>query len=103
MILPPAVAVALATLGLEHLEALKDHQIGRSTLAVALWILYKLASQSVTSFRRRQARRQFGPDVLDVPKVKLKWPYNMDFIPLAAKARDHGKSFSIPTLLTVWL
>jgi hypothetical protein len=93
LILPPAAALALATLGLKHLELLKVHQVGRLTLAVALWLLYKVASQSLASVRRRRACQQLGPNVIEVPKVKLRWPGNIDLIPFAKEVREHGEAY----------
>nr|AVZ23844.1 cytochrome P450 [Thanatephorus cucumeris] len=89
LVLPPALIWALATLGVEHSRTLQDN-VSRSTLAAALWLIYKLANRGLKSYQRSKDRCQLGPDVIEVPQVKFKLPWNIDFIPFANEAREHG-------------
>ncbi|KAF8714644.1 cytochrome P450, partial [Rhizoctonia solani] len=89
LVFPPVLIWALATLGVEHSRMLQDN-VSRPALAAALWLIYKLSNRGIKSYRRNQDRRQLGPDVIEVPQVKFKLPWNIDFIPFANEAREHG-------------
>ncbi|CAE6510479.1 unnamed protein product [Rhizoctonia solani] len=47
---------------------------------LALGILAS-ARHIIRGYQRRLDRESLGPDVFEVPRVKLKWPLNLDFIP----------------------
>ncbi|CEL61476.1 Cytochrome P450 52A1 OS=Candida tropicalis GN=CYP52A1 PE=1 SV=3 [Rhizoctonia solani AG-1 IB] len=64
--------------------------ISRPALAASLWLLHKLTNRAIKSYRRNQERRQLGPDVIEVPSVEFKLPWNIDFIPFANEARERG-------------
>ncbi|CAE6448865.1 unnamed protein product [Rhizoctonia solani] len=89
LVAPPVLIWALATLGVEHSQILQDN-VSRPALAASLWLLYKLANRAIQSYRRNQDRRRLGPDVIEVPLVQFKLPWNVDFIPFANEARERG-------------
>ncbi|QRW20721.1 cytochrome P450 family protein [Rhizoctonia solani] len=89
LVFPHVLIWALATLGVEHSRMLQDN-VSRPALAAALWLIYKLSDRGIKSYRRNQDRCQLGPDVIEVPQVKFKLPWNIDFIPFANEAREHG-------------
>ncbi|KAG9079619.1 hypothetical protein FRC06_007622 [Ceratobasidium sp. 370] len=86
LVLPPAASLALAT-GLTSFGVLHVH---RGALTVAVWVLYKAANSFFVATRRRLDRMRLGPDVIEVPKARLKWPWNADFIFIAAEAHENG-------------
>ncbi|CCO34899.1 Cytochrome P450 52A3 [Rhizoctonia solani AG-1 IB] len=89
LLLPPVLIWALATVGVEHSQILQAN-ISRPALAASLWLLHKLTNRAIKSYRRNQERRQLGPDVIEVPSVEFKLPWNIDFIPFANEARERG-------------
>ncbi|GAB1521179.1 hypothetical protein RhiTH_004270 [Rhizoctonia solani] len=89
LVFPPVLIWVLATLGVEHSQKLQDN-VSRPALAAALWLIYKLSNRGIKSYRRNQDRCQLGPDVIEIPQVKFKLPWNIDFIPFANEAREHG-------------
>ncbi|ELU36886.1 cytochrome P450 monooxygenase pc-3 [Rhizoctonia solani AG-1 IA] len=86
LVFPPVLIWVLATLGVEHSQKLQDN-VSRPALAAALWLIYKLSNRGIKSYRRNQDRCQLGPDVIEIPQVKFKLPWNIDFIPFANEAR----------------
>ncbi|KAG9128415.1 hypothetical protein FRC07_013755 [Ceratobasidium sp. 392] len=86
LILPPAASFALST-ALTNFEVVHVH---RGSLTVAVWVLYKVADNILVAARRRRDRIRLGPDVIEVPKAKMKWPWNIDYIPFAAETVKTG-------------
>ncbi|KAG8700924.1 hypothetical protein FRC08_004377, partial [Ceratobasidium sp. 394] len=41
---------------------------------------------------RRQDRKRFGPDVMEVPNFKTRWPWNIGFIPFIFDSMENGYS-----------
>nr|AVZ23851.1 cytochrome P450 [Thanatephorus cucumeris] len=88
LVLPPALAVSVPLL----LEQALPHDSAPEFLrlfldlptavrgVVALGVLAIIRS-SIGRYQRRLDRKKFGPDVVEIPKIKLKWPLNLDFIP----------------------
>ncbi|CAE6394302.1 unnamed protein product [Rhizoctonia solani] len=70
--LPPDSAPEFLRLFLELPVAL------RSILALGILVVVR---KIILTYRRNLDRKSFGPDVVEVPRVKLKWPFNLDFIP----------------------
>ncbi|CAE6429552.1 unnamed protein product [Rhizoctonia solani] len=70
--LPPGSAPELLSLFLELPVAV------RTILALGILTIVR---KIVARYRRYLDRKRFGPDVVEVPRVKLKWPLNLDFIP----------------------
>ncbi|CAE6440604.1 unnamed protein product [Rhizoctonia solani] len=88
LFLPPAFAAALPwalerTLTPnslpEFLRLFLDLPIAARTL-LALGVLAAIR-KVLGEYQRRLDRKSFGPDVVDLPRIKLKWPLNLDFIP----------------------
>lgn len=89
LVLPPLAAFALAT-ALIRSNALRISRVGPVPLAGSIWVLYKAAIQLIAAASRRSDRRKLGPNVVEVPKVKMNWPWNIDFMWMAADARENG-------------
>ncbi|KDN37558.1 hypothetical protein RSAG8_10075, partial [Rhizoctonia solani AG-8 WAC10335] len=70
--LPPGSAPELLRLFLELPVAL------RTILALGILTVVR---KIVIGYRRSLDRKSFGPEVVEVPRVRLKWPLNLDFIP----------------------
>ncbi|KAG8704257.1 hypothetical protein FRC08_002337 [Ceratobasidium sp. 394] len=86
LVLPPASSFALAT-GLTSFGVLRIH---RGALAVGFWVFYKALNSIMVAARRRRDRTRLGPDVVEVPKANMKWPWNADFALLVAEAHENG-------------
>lgn len=94
LVLPPLAAFALAT-ALIRFNALRISHVGPAPLAASLWVLYKAAMQLIAAASRRSDRQKLGPNVVEVPKVKMSWPLNIDFMWMAAEAQKNGKLHSL--------
>ncbi|KAG8696614.1 hypothetical protein FRC08_007036 [Ceratobasidium sp. 394] len=86
LVFPPASSFALAT-GLTSLGVLHIH---RGALTVGFWVLYKALNSIIVAAHRRRDRMRLGPDVVEVPKAKMNWPWNADFALLVAEAHENG-------------
>ncbi|EUC55205.1 cytochrome P450 family monooxygenase pc-3 [Rhizoctonia solani AG-3 Rhs1AP] len=58
-----------------------------SVQAAVFWISYVVFRKIVQHYQRRADRRRLGADVVEVPRVKMTWPWNLDLIPLAIQSR----------------
>ncbi|QRV93088.1 cytochrome P450 family protein [Ceratobasidium sp. AG-Ba] len=45
--------------------------------------VFVLARQAIARYSRYRDMRNFGPDVVEVPALEMKLPWNLDFIPIA--------------------
>ncbi|KAH7338413.1 cytochrome P450 [Rhizoctonia solani] len=89
LILPPAFAASLPWILEQTLPPDSVPEFLRLFLELptavrtilALGILTS-ARQIIQRYQRRLDRKSLGPDVVEVPRVRLKWPLNLDFIPL---------------------
>ncbi|KAF8713807.1 cytochrome P450, partial [Rhizoctonia solani] len=52
------------------------------------WFAFVALRSFIQDYQRRADRRRLGPDVIEVPRVKLSWPWNLDFIPFAIRSRE---------------
>jgi hypothetical protein len=58
---------------------------------ISFLVVYVVSRRAVKNYQRHADRKRLGPDVIEVPRVKLNWPWNLDFIPLALNSRHVGK------------
>ncbi|KAF8603624.1 cytochrome P450 monooxygenase pc-1 [Ceratobasidium sp. AG-I] len=89
LVLPPLAAFALATT-LIRSNVLRISRVSPIPLAGSIWLLYKVTMQLIVAASRRNDRRKLGPNVVEVPKVKMNWPWNIDFMWMAAEALENG-------------
>jgi hypothetical protein len=98
LVLPPATAISLPWalekalplhLTPEWLSLFLDLPTTVRSI-VALGLLAVVRS-FIGGYRRRLDRKRFGPDVIELPKIKLKWPLNLDFIPFDSNIMQNGK------------
>ncbi|CAE6500583.1 unnamed protein product [Rhizoctonia solani] len=61
--------------------------------ATAIWIAFKISRGIIGEYQRRADRKRLGPDVIEAPRVKLNWPWNLDFIPFVMRSRASGPLF----------
>ncbi|CCO35695.1 hypothetical protein BN14_09813 [Rhizoctonia solani AG-1 IB] len=54
----------------------------------ACWVTFIVSRNVIREYQRRADRKRLGPDVVEVPRVKLSWPWNLDFIPLVIRSRE---------------
>ncbi|CAE6535116.1 unnamed protein product [Rhizoctonia solani] len=47
----------------------------------AFWVTSIISRRTIGGYQRRADRKRLGPDVIEVPRVKLRWPWNLDLIP----------------------
>ncbi|KAF8686502.1 cytochrome P450 [Rhizoctonia solani] len=88
LVLPPALAVSVPLLleqalprdsASEFLRLFLDLPTAvRSIIALGVLAIIRT---SIGRYQRQLDRKKFGPDVVEIPKIKLKWPLNLDFIP----------------------
>ncbi|CAE6505159.1 unnamed protein product [Rhizoctonia solani] len=94
LLLPPVAAILAPTLLARIVlpdtssESLKIF-LGLPAIAQAavFWIAYVISRMVIRQYQRRADRRRLGPDVVEVPRIKLKWPGNLDLIQLAMHSR----------------
>ncbi|KAJ1302922.1 hypothetical protein OPQ81_003220 [Rhizoctonia solani] len=53
----------------------------------ALWVTFVICHRTLREYQRRTDRKRLGPDVIEVPRVRLSWPWNLDFIPYVIRSR----------------
>ncbi|GAB1524868.1 Protein kinase alk2 [Rhizoctonia solani] len=97
LIFPPAVSIITPTLlaqtvPLDSRPELLQEFLGLPVLvqAAAIWVGFVVLRNLIQRLQRRADRRRLGPDVIEVPRVKLSWPWNLDFIPLSIRTREAG-------------
>ncbi|CCO36068.1 Cytochrome P450 52A3 OS=Candida maltosa GN=CYP52A3 PE=1 SV=3 [Rhizoctonia solani AG-1 IB] len=56
----------------------------------ACWAIFIVSRNIIREYQRRADRKRLGPDVVEVPRVKLSWPWNLDFIPFVIRSRESG-------------
>ncbi|EUC57271.1 cytochrome P450 family monooxygenase pc-3 [Rhizoctonia solani AG-3 Rhs1AP] len=87
LVLPPAFAAALPSvidrsLPFDSASELKSFLrlpiIIRTIIVLGILAIIRAISGE---YRRGLDRKRHGPEVVEVPRVKLKWPFNLDFIP----------------------
>ncbi|CAE6510897.1 unnamed protein product [Rhizoctonia solani] len=87
LVLPPAFAAALPSvidrsLPFDSASELKSFLrlpiIIRTIIVLGILAIIRTISGE---YRRGLDRKRHGPEVVEVPRVKLKWPFNLDFIP----------------------
>jgi predicted membrane metal-binding protein len=57
----------------------------------ACWVTFIVSRNAIREYQRRADRKRLGPDVVEVPRVKLSWPWNLDFVPLVIRSRESGE------------
>ncbi|CAE6427857.1 unnamed protein product [Rhizoctonia solani] len=97
VVLPPAFVAAIPSV-LHHILP-DDSSPKRLSSFVELSIITRLALALLTlailrmilgEYQRNYDRKQFDSNVVEVPRVKLKWPFNLDFIPFDMKIMRNG-------------
>ncbi|KAJ1305082.1 hypothetical protein OPQ81_000122 [Rhizoctonia solani] len=107
LILPPAFAASLPWVLERALPADSVPELLRLFLdlpitirgTVALGVLV-IVRKILGDYQRRLDRQSFGPDVVELPRIKLKWPLNLDFIPFDIKIMQNdycGTTWEIMT------
>lgn len=100
LILPPLLVTTLPTIlarslppeaSLDAVQAFLD--LSASLRALLSLIVYVIAKRAVGDLMRRIDRRRLGPDVVEVPRMKMRWPGNLDFIPHIMHNRKTGEPF----------
>ncbi|QRV88399.1 cytochrome P450 family protein [Ceratobasidium sp. AG-Ba] len=66
----------------------------RILLSYGLFILLR---HTIARYSRYRDMRSFGPDVVEIPALKMKLPWNLDFIPIAIDAQQNDYSASLWT------
>ncbi|CAE6339442.1 unnamed protein product [Rhizoctonia solani] len=116
LVIPPALAVSFPWALEQVLPSNSAPELLRLFLdlptavrsIVVLGVL-AIVRNFIGGYRRRLDRKKFGPDVVEVPKIKLKWPLNLDFIPFDVKVMqneycgttweimipEHGNTFNL--------
>ncbi|KAH7338429.1 cytochrome P450 [Rhizoctonia solani] len=97
LVLPPAFATALPSVldrSLPPNSAPKRLKLFLELpiIARAVLVLGALAIIRVIvgGYYRNAERKRLGPDVVEVPQAKLKWPFNLDFIPFDMNIMKNG-------------
>ncbi|ELU38866.1 cytochrome P450 monooxygenase pc-3 [Rhizoctonia solani AG-1 IA] len=98
LVLPPALAVSVPLLLEQALPRDSASEFPRLFLdlptavrsIIALGVL-AIIRTSIGRYQRQLDRKKFGPDVVEIPKIKLKWPLNLDFIPFDTNVMQNGK------------
>ncbi|CAE6385525.1 unnamed protein product [Rhizoctonia solani] len=95
LLLPPAAAALAPTLLAQLVtldcspRALKEFlELPKSIQAAILWVAFVLSRRTIREYQRRVDRKRLGPDVIEVPRVKLNWPWNLDLIPFVLHSRQ---------------
>ncbi|CAE6471441.1 unnamed protein product [Rhizoctonia solani] len=55
------------------------------------WVAFLISRSIIRDYQRRADRKRLGPDIVEVPRVKLSWPWNLDFIPFMIRSRESGE------------
>ncbi|CAE6496722.1 unnamed protein product [Rhizoctonia solani] len=94
LFLPPVAAILAPTLLARTVSLNNSPEYLRLFLglpeavqAAVFWIAYVVSRNVVRQYQRRADRRRLGLDVVEVPRIKLRWPWNLDLIPLAMHSR----------------
>jgi hypothetical protein len=98
LVLPPALAASLPSILARVLSSESSPRFSRAFLdlpapvqAIISLVLYVVCRSAVRDFHRYIDRKRLGPDVIEVPRVKGNWLWNLDLIPAVIKSREVGK------------
>jgi hypothetical protein len=58
-----------------------------------LWVLFVFSRRTIREYQRQTDRKRLGSDVIEVPRVKLNWPWNLDLIPFIMRSRETGRAY----------
>lgn len=106
LIIPPVLAASLPTLLARFLLSKSQSQPPSSSVALIQTFLdlptfiralislalFTLGRQLINDERRRRDRVRLGPDVIEAPRMRMRWPWNLDFIPFVLNSREVGES-----------
>ncbi|CAE6395026.1 unnamed protein product, partial [Rhizoctonia solani] len=53
-----------------------------------LWMTFVFSRKVMKEYQRQADRKRLGPDVIEVPRVKLNWPWNLDLISFVMHSRE---------------
>jgi hypothetical protein len=98
--LPPLILIPILASSLPTVFA---RALPSSTLAQAFlnlptplrgllsYLAFLLTREAVSDYLRYRDRKRLGPDVVEAPRLKMRWPWNLDFIPYTLRIRKTGK------------
>jgi hypothetical protein len=55
------------------------------------YLAFILTRRVIHDYLRYRDMKRFGPDVVEAPRLKMRWPWNLDFIPFALRIREIGR------------
>ncbi|QRW20636.1 cytochrome P450 family protein [Rhizoctonia solani] len=96
-VLPPAFIVAAPSV----IDYMLPHELAsrrlklvvelsfviRIVLALAIFVILRIL---IGEYQRNNDRSRFGPNVMEVPRVNFRWPFNLDFIRFDMKVMKTG-------------
>ncbi|KAG8792970.1 hypothetical protein FRC12_004339 [Ceratobasidium sp. 428] len=92
-ILTQVAACSLPTLILRYLPTSTPIQtllnLPVSLQALLSYLTILSARRLISTYRYRQDMKKFGPNVTEVPRLEMRWPWNLDFIPMSLDNREN--------------